>query len=112
VLVSSLCAAEGYCWATNEYIGEKLGLSKSQVSRSIKQLEKYISISNPFNERRTICLRKNAQAPTQKPQGSLRKNAQHNSIRDYHKLNKGNDSYKTPEQLGMPDLGGYEKDVR
>lgn len=107
VLISSLCAAEGYCWANNEYIGSKLGISKSQASRSIKQLEKYVSVTSPFNEKRTICLRKNAQAPTQKRLGSLRKNAQHNSTRDYQKFNKGNTSFKTPAQLGMPDLGGY-----
>lgn len=94
VYISSLCAKEGYCWANNQHLGEKLGISKSQVSRHIRSLEKYIDISDPYNERRTIRLRKNAQVPTQKPQGSLRKNAQHNNTREYYKYNKG----ESPEE--------------
>lgn len=78
-LISSLCASRGYCFASNKYLGEKLGLSVSQVSRLIGSLDKYIDISNGSNERRQISLRNFAKPATQKAQGSLRKNAEHNN---------------------------------
>lgn len=71
--ISSLCAERGYCWASNQHIAERFGISDSQISRIISSLSRYIEIDNGSNERRRICLRKNADAPTQKAQGSLRK---------------------------------------
>jgi hypothetical protein len=106
-LISSLTAQEGHCWANNEYIGKQLHLSKSQVSRSIKQLEEYIIINNPFNEKRDIRLRKNAYAVRQKCVTSLRKNAQHNTITNNINIKGIKNKYKTVSELGMPNLGGY-----
>ena len=109
VLISSLCAQEGYCWATNSYIGDKLGVSKSQVNRCLTKLNKYIECEMVTSEKRRITLRKNAYPPTQKSKAPLRKNAYHNITKNI--TNKNIYSFKTPEQLGMPDLGGYG-DVR
>jgi len=106
VLISSLSAEKGYCWANNKYIGIQLSLSERQVSRSIKQLEKYLSIDNPYNEKRVICLDKNVYEVRQKRPTSLDKNVAHNTIKKTINI-KGFDRYKTPQQLGMPDLGGY-----
>jgi hypothetical protein len=100
-LISSLTAQTGKCWANNEYISKQLHLSKSQVSRSIKQLSEYLIIDCPFNEKRSISLRKNAYAVRQKCVSSLRKNAQHNTITNTISI-KGR--YKTFKELGMPDL--------
>lgn len=103
VLISSLCAEKGYCWANNKYIGSQLSLSERQVSRSIKQLEKYLQIDSPFNEKRQISLDKNVYAVRQKRPTSLDKNVAHNTIKKT--INIKGIKYKTPEQLGMPDLG-------
>ena len=106
VLISSLCAEKGYCWANNKYIGFQLSISERQVSRSIKQLSKYLAIDNPYNEKRTICLDKNVYVPRQKRLGCLDKNVAHNTIKKNINI-KGVFRYKSPQQLGMPDLGGY-----
>lgn len=102
VLISSLCAEKGYCWANNKYIGSQLSLSERQISRSIKQLEKYIQIDNPFNEKRQICLDKNVYAVRQKRPASLDKNVAHNTIKKT--INIKGIKYKTIEELGLPDL--------
>lgn len=106
VYISSLCAQQGYCWASNEHIASKFGISTSAVSRAIKQLSAYLDIENPKNERRVIRLGINAQPVTQKRRSSLGKNASHNSIKNNTSI-IGKLRYKTPAALGMPDLGGY-----
>ena len=35
LLISSLSAKEGYCYASNEYLGEKLGKSKDWASSGV-----------------------------------------------------------------------------
>ena len=107
VQISSLSAEKGYCWANNKYIGSQLGLSERQVSRSIKQLSKYIAIDNPHNEKRQICLDKNVHAVRQKRLSSLDKNVAHNTIKKNTNIIGFKNKYKTPAQQGMPDLGGY-----
>lgn len=104
VLISSLCAEKGYCWANNKYIGGQLNLSERQVSRSIKQLSKYLAIDNPQNEKRQICLDKNVYAVRQKRRSSLDKNVGHNTIKKNINIKQVFSNYKTPEQLGMPQL--------
>lgn len=103
VLISSLSAEKGYCWANNKYIGLQLGLSERQVSRSIKQLNGYLSIDNPQNEKRRICLDKNVYVGRQKRPTSLDKNVSHNTIKKTINI-KEFIKYKTPTQMGMPEL--------
>jgi len=103
VLISSLSAEKGYCWANNKYIANQLQLSERQVSRSIKKLEKYLIIDNPQNEKRVICLDKNVYGARQKRLTSLDKNVWHKTIRNTINI-KGLKSYKTPQQMGMPNL--------
>lgn len=108
VLVSSLCAEKGYCWANNAYIGKQLGLSDRQVSRSIKQLSKYLQIDNPYNERRQICLDKNVYPVRQKRLGSLDKNVAHNTIKKTINIKESSEEYFNrffPNRADMmPDL--------
>lgn len=108
VLISSLCAQEGYCWATNKYIGEKLGISKSQANRCIAKLDKYIICEMITAEKRRITLRKNAYPPTQKRQLPLRKNAYHNNTKNITNIKR----YKNVQELGLPDLSGNFYDLR
>lgn len=46
LIISSLCADKGYCWATNEYFSSLFEESQENISRKIKKLEDkgYISI--------------------------------------------------------------------
>ncbi|MBP9780150.1 helix-turn-helix domain-containing protein [Candidatus Gracilibacteria bacterium] len=39
-LISSLCAKEGYSWATNQYLGEKLGLHKDNIGKYLSKMNK------------------------------------------------------------------------
>lgn len=40
-LIKSLSNSKGYCFATNDYIGKKLNLSKSTISNTVSKLKKY-----------------------------------------------------------------------
>lgn len=54
VLISSLSAERGYCFAKNEYLAEKMGISETMVSLHIKSLEKYLIIENGTSINRQI----------------------------------------------------------
>lgn len=47
MIISSLTAQEGYCYASNKYLAEKFDVSEVTISRKIKKLEqkKYININ-------------------------------------------------------------------
>ena len=51
LIISSLCADKGYCWATNEYLSNLFEESQENISRKIKKLEEkgYISIDYTRN---------------------------------------------------------------
>lgn len=104
-LISSLTAQSGYCWANNKYLAGELNLSERQISRSIKELSPYLCITSPLNEKRSISLDKNVYVVRQKCLSRLDKNVAHNNINKYYNLKIENKlKYKTPAQLGMPDL--------
>lgn len=105
VYISSLCAVEGYCWASNKHLADRFGISQSQVSRLIAELSNYLVISKGTSKYRTIKLQM-TNLPTQKAQGNLRKNAYHNITSGIKKLNKEKNAvkYKNLDELGMPDL--------
>lgn len=107
VYISSLCALEGYCWASNGHLAQRFGISESQVSRLLASLGKYIEIKKGANQYRTIKLR-GENLPTQKAQGGPRKNAYHNITSGIKKLNKEKKGTKIPtiNDLKMPDLSG------
>jgi len=39
LIISSLCADKGYCWATNEYLSNLFGETTDSISRKVKKLE-------------------------------------------------------------------------
>lgn len=51
LIISSLCADKGYCWATNEYLSKLFEESQENISRKIKKLEEkeYINIEYERN---------------------------------------------------------------
>ncbi len=40
-VISNLCNQKGYCWATNAYLGEVMGLKKDTISKSISRLREH-----------------------------------------------------------------------
>lgn len=111
--ITALTQKEGYAWATNKYFADNFELSASQVSRIVSQLAEYgyISVEIEDKYRRKITLRKNvkplrknAGGVTQKAQGGVTQKAQDNNTSYNTKTNRAFDKYKTPAQMGMPDL--------
>lgn len=45
-IIHSLCHKNGYCWATNNFLGSKLNLSIDRISKNIAQLikEGYLNV--------------------------------------------------------------------
>lgn len=79
-VISSHCAEKGYCWASNKYLGEKIGVSGDRAGKLVKTLGRYLKIEQGTNHLRKICLVKNNYVPSYKYRGSLVKNNYHNNI--------------------------------
>lgn len=126
VYISSLCAVEGYCWATNKHFAQRLGLSESQIKKLLASLKPYLRIENGSNQKRRIFL---SSPVAQKRAGSQLKNELHNNTKGIKKNTKKKigtgfarrfagsgyavatqpspaASARTPEALGLPDLAG------
>lgn len=105
-LISSLCAERGYCWASNKYLWERLGLKEWSISNAIKGLvERGYLISDvnrsKGNERHiSIGVCENSQGGVVKIQNTYCENSQegycekskdnnisNNSIIEYNKNN-------------------------
>lgn len=66
VEISALTNKEGYAWATNQYFADTFGISKSQVSRIIRQLAErgYINVYlNPGGDRYITITRNDRPVP-------------------------------------------------
>lgn len=126
VYISSLCAVEGYSWASNKHFAQRFGLSESQIKRLLGSLKPYLRIENGANQNRRIFL---SSPVAQKRASGQRKNALHNNTNGIKKNTKKKigtgyarrfagsgfalatqpspaASAKTPEALGLPDLAG------
>ena len=93
-LISSLCAEKWYCWATNKYLWERLGLKEWSISNAIKGLvEKWylnsdVNLSKGSERHITIgyCENsiegyvKNQKGVCENSQGGYVKNQIHNNI--------------------------------
>ena len=86
LIISSLCAEKGYCFASNKYLGELFNLPEQTISRKIKILEekKYITIE--YKKRgcevieRYIRLTKMLTDDKQKCEPTINKNVKDNNI--------------------------------
>lgn len=52
--ISSLCAQRGYCWATNKYFADLLGVSLRTIIRLMLEIEPFLKIENSGNSQRII----------------------------------------------------------
>lgn len=119
--ITALCNEKGYCWASNDHFAKLYGVSAKQVSLWVKQLIDNNFIKVESIKSRSGTLRKLYLAELahyQKVKGTLPKG---NVLNRGSTLPKGNtniklnnkenkrsvDKFKTPRQMGMPDLGGY-----
>lgn len=88
VELSSLCAARGYCWATNGHLAKIFNLSIATVSDAIRRLEKYIYIEDRASFKRKIWVHILKNQPSRKLEGchqrnlmvNLQEKAKHNNI--------------------------------
>lgn len=124
--LSSLCAEKGYCWATNQYLGELFGKSEKTISITIASLSPYLFIENGSggNTTRKIYihqllanteiqpLQKGKGKPLRKGKGNHYKNVIHNSISNIINNNKEiqekDESFSTSESV---DETGINKQI-
>ena len=51
LIISSLCAKEGYCFASNKFLSEQFGVTEQSISNKIKKLEEKNYIQVDYNRR-------------------------------------------------------------
>lgn len=108
--ITALTQKEGYAWATNKYFADNFGISASQVSRIMSDLQSSgyvtIEIKDKYVRKITLSknvkpLRKNAYPPTQKAQTPPTQKAQDNNTRVNNKLNNAFINY-SEDHRGKP----------
>ena len=59
LIISSLCAEKGYCYASNKYLSDLFGISEISISRKIKLLEEKNYISIEYEKRGCEVVKRN-----------------------------------------------------
>ena len=86
LIISSLCAEKGFCWANNEYFSSLFNESEVNISRKIKRLENknYITVdykkSGTVVTQRIITVNINDNGPLTKMLTAVNKNVKENNI--------------------------------
>lgn len=86
LIISSLCAERGYCYASNKYLADIFDTNEVVICRKIKKLEekKYISIEykrqGSYITMRYIRLTKKLMAVNKKVNGTINKKVKENNI--------------------------------
>lgn len=86
LIISSLCAEKGYCWATNKYFSELFNETEISISRKIKKLESKGYLTIEYKKRgceiieRNLRLTKLLIDDKQKNQSTINKNVKENNI--------------------------------
>ena len=94
LIISSLCAKEGYCFASNSFLAEQFNLSEQSVSDKIKKLERKNYIEIEYEKRgceiisRKLRLRKNCIDDKTKIVSTIKQNAKDNNISINNNNNK------------------------
>lgn len=93
LIISSLCAKEGYCFANNGFLSELFGINEVSISRNLKKLEKKSYINIEYEKRgaeiisRKIRLTKMLTDDYQKCKSTINKNVKDNNINIKNKNN-------------------------
>lgn len=91
LIISSLCAEKGFCWANNEYFSFLFNESEVNISRKIKRLENknYITVdykkSGTVVTQRIITININDNSPLTKMLTAVNKNVKENNINNNNK---------------------------
>ena len=93
-IITSLACKEGYCFATNKYFAEKLGVNPKTISSWISDLQKrkFIIVELIRNENKQIIQRKiyinDVPYPLNNVYQAIHQKVEDNNIRDNIKINK------------------------
>lgn len=99
LIISSLCAKEGYCFASNSFLAEQFNLSEQSISDKIKKLERKNYIEIEYEKRgceiisRKLRLRKNCIDDKTKIVSTIKQNAKDNNI-SINNINNKKEIYK------------------
>lgn len=105
LIISSLCAEKGYCFASNQYLAQLFDISEVSVSRKIKKLEEKNYITIEYTKRgceivdRHIRLTNLITDDYQKCKSTINKNVKENNI------SNNNISINIKENTKRKDLG-------
>lgn len=87
LMISSLCAGQGYCWASNKYLAEKMNETEINISRKIKKLQKLGYIDITYKKRGTVIISREVRPLTKmlttinkNVNGTVNKNVKENNI--------------------------------
>jgi hypothetical protein len=91
-IISSLCNEKGYCWASNEYLGSLIGISKTRTSIIIKELSDYGLIKSCVKDgyKRSITISgglRKVKGGFKKIEGGGLRKRKDNNINEYYKNN-------------------------
>jgi len=118
--ISSLCAKEWFCWASNEYLGEMFGVDKKTISRNLNALKDawYLDIEVWDNYKRKISmstLDKNVEGDGQKcPGGDGQKCGYINTsvIITNNNLANAKENQPQPQEYWNKDVNNLIRELR
>jgi len=134
VLISSLCASKGYCWATNSYFAEFFNVSEATISSRITELDKYLCFENRDSHLRKMSLfndefnaekepsnlfdgsgepSKNLEGTIKNSLGNPQENLKHNNIRNNKKNTSLNIRHPLQEYIAkeLPNVSKMKKQL-
>ena len=118
LIISSLCAEKGYCWANNEYFAGLFEIDESTISRKLKILERKKYIIVEYEKRgceiisRKIRLTKMSTDDLQKYQSTIDKNVKDNNIIINNTINNNNMSSEIKEIINYLNQPDTEEPIR
>ena len=110
LIISSLCAEKGYCYASNEYLAKEFNLPEVTISRKIKKLKEkgYITIQYKYRGceviNRFIRLTKMLTDGYQKCESTINKNVKDNNI----SINNTSINIKENKYIDLSELDNFD----
>lgn len=118
LIISSLCAEKGYCYASNTYLADLFDTNETTISRKIKLLEDKGYITIEYGKRgseiisRHIRLSKLITDHYQKWQPTIIKNDKENNISINNTSNNIKENIKRKEKSSRPTLFEIEEYIK